>query len=56
MHIEHPLANRALEMMVMAVVRHFIHGCALRQVNLMQQTLFSHRFERPVHGRNSQPR
>ncbi len=44
MHIEHPLANSAFKMMVMTVVCHLIHGSALRQVNLMQQPLFSHRF------------
>lgn len=56
MYIEHPLASSALKMMVMAVVSHLIHGSALRQMNLMQQSITSHRFERPVHGRNSQPR
>ncbi len=56
MYIEHPLANSAFKMMVMAVVSHLIHGSALRQVNLMQQSIISHRFESAVHGRNSQPR
>ncbi|SUY78572.1 Uncharacterised protein [Comamonas testosteroni] len=56
MYIENPLTDGALEMVVVAVVSYLIHGRALRQVDLMKKTLFSHRFESPVHGRNPQPR
>lgn len=56
MYIENPLADGALEMVMVSVMSYLIHGRALRQVDLMKKTLFSHRFERPVHGRNPQPR
>ncbi|KGG92431.1 hypothetical protein P369_09680 [Comamonas thiooxydans] len=56
MHIENPLTDGALKMVVVAVVSYLVHGRALRQVDFMKKTLFSHRFERSVHGRNPQPR
>ena len=52
MYIENPLTDGALKMVVVALVSYLIHGRSLWQVDLMKKALFSHRFERPVHGSN----